>query len=258
MLQYFYLKKECCIYFNSNGQNRADKNNMNFTSINFLNNEAIINDNYNLKQNGKYINSNITPENGGINLNNKDNNMSKSQLKEFNNNINGGYYSVSPLDFIKLKNNDNIKENNDNFQLLSNNYRNLKEIQKMNFNDDLNFDISPQKKNLSRKKNESFKESLNNLDSLDEIDNVNNKNMDSLKYEKMAERQEDKKRGKVMDRIVKGRARLNDSNKNKNDLKNSNIMEKSKLYEKVLGNNSKSEELEYIEIMSDKKENSEN
>ena len=58
-----------------------------------------------------------------------------------------------------------------------------------------------------------------------------------LYEDQILDRVEDKKRGKVMDRIVKGRARLNDNNKNKNDLKSSYIMEKSKLYEKVLGNN---------------------
>jgi hypothetical protein len=58
-----------------------------------------------------------------------------------------------------------------------------------------------------------------------------------LYEDQILDRIEDKKRGKVMDRIVKGRARLNDNNKNKNDLKSSYIMEKSKLYEKVLGNN---------------------
>ena len=81
--------------------------------------------------------------------------------------------------------------------------------------------------------NSISEKNLNNLDSIDLIDNMSNR----LYEDQILDRIEDKKRGKVMDRIVKGRARLNDNNKNKNDLKSSYIMEKSKLYEKVLGNN---------------------
>ena len=70
----------------------------------------------------------------------------------------------------------------------------------------------------------------------------------------MAEREEDKKRGKVMDRIVKGRARLNENKQNKNDLKSSNIIEKSKLHEKILGNSSKNEELENTKNINNNEE----
>jgi hypothetical protein len=215
---------------------------MNFTSINFLNNEAIINYNINIDKGEKIINNDYTPGNSEMKLNNKDNNMSKSQYRDIienqiNYNVNG-YYAISPLEL------NNIKESsNNNFNLLSNNNSNRNEIGKIIINDKLDFDISPLKKNESQLKKDSLIENLNNLDSIDEINNLN-KNSDSLKYEKMAEREEDKKRGKVMGRIVKGRARLNDNKQNKNDLKSSNIMEKSKLHEKILGNGSKIEESE--------------
>jgi len=123
MVQYFCLKKECCIYFNSNGQNRTDKKNMNFTSINFLNNEAIINYNINIDKGEKIINNDYTPGNSEMKLNNKDNNMSKSQYRDIienqiNYNVNG-YYAISPLEL------NNIKESsNNNFNLLSNNNSN--------------------------------------------------------------------------------------------------------------------------------------
>lgn len=230
---------------------------MNFTSINFLNNEAYINNNYNTKKERININNDIPPIIPENNLNNKDNNMSKSQFKEFinnqiNNNVNG-YYSV-PL--LEINNNNYIKESSyNNFNILSNNYSNLNGMEKIFIDDKLEFDISPQKKNGSKIKKDSFVENLNNLDSIDEFDNIINKNADNLKYEKMAERKDDKKRGKVMDRIVKGRARLNGNNKSKNDIKTSNIMEKSKLYEKVLGN-SKNEDLDNINNINDKSENS--
>ena len=240
MVQYLYLKKECCIYFNSNCPHRPDKKNMNFTSINFLNNEAIINYNINIDKGEKIINNDYTPGNSEIKPNIKDRNIIENQI---NNNVNG-YYAISPLE-LKIINNNNIKENNNNnSNLISNNYSNQNEIGKIFINDKLDFDISPLKKNESQLKKDSLIENLNNLDSIDEINNLNNKNSDSLKYEKMAEREEDKKRGKVMGRIVKGRARLNDNKQNKNDLKSSNIMEKSKLHEKILGNSSKIEESE--------------
>ena len=253
MVQYFCLKKECCIYFNSNGQNRTDKKNMNFTSINFLNNEAIINYNINIDKGEKIINNDYTPGNSEMKLNNKDNNMSKSQYRDIienqiNYNVNG-YYAISPLEL------NNIKESsNNNFNLLSNNNSNRNEIGKIIINDKLDFDISPLKKNESQLKKDSLIDNLNNLDSIDEINNINNKNSDSLKYEKMAEREEDKKRGKVMDRIVKGRARLNDNKQNKNDLKSSNIIEKSKLHEKILGNSNKNEELENTKNINNNEE----
>ncbi len=49
-----------------------------------------------------------------------------------------------------------------------------------------------------------------------------------------------------MDRIVKGRARLKENNKNKNDIKSSYIIERAKLIEKVLGtNNNNNSKLDY-------------
>lgn len=226
---------------------------MNFTSINFLNNEAIINYNINIDKGEKIINNDYTPGNSEMKLNNKDNNMSKSQYRDIienqiNYNVNG-YYAISPLEL------NNIKESsNNNFNLLSNNNSNRNEIGKIIINDKLDFDISPLKKNEFQLKKDSLIDNLNNLDSIDEINNINNKNSDSLKYEKMAEREEDKKRGKVMDRIVKGRARLNENKQNKNDLKSSNIIEKSKLHEKILGNSSKNEELENTKNINNNEE----
>ena len=226
---------------------------MNFTSINFLNNEAIINYNINIDKEEKIINNDYTPGNSEMKLNNKDNNMSKSQYRDIienqiNYNVNG-YYAISPLEL------NNIKESsNNNFNLLSNNNSNRNEIGKIIINDKLDFDISPLKKNEFQLKKDSLIDNLNNLDSIDEINNINNKNSDSLKYEKMAEREEDKKRGKVMDRIVKGRARLNENKQNKNDLKSSNIIEKSKLHEKILGNSSKNEELENTKNINNNEE----
>ncbi len=118
--------------------------------------------------------------------------MSKSQYRDIienqiNYNVNG-YYAISPLEL------NNIKESsNNNFNLLSNNNSNRNEIGKIIINDKLDFDISPLKKNESQLKKDSLIDNLNNLDSIDEINNINNKNSDSLKYEKMAEREEDKK-----------------------------------------------------------------
>ena len=131
MVQYFCLKKECCIYFNSNTQNRTEKKYINFTSINFLNNEEIIDYNNNIEK-GKYIlNNDITPSNPEINFKNKDNNMSKSQFKEFTNIQNNyidinNYYAPLPIEI-----NDNIKESkNTNFNLLPINSLNKNEIKK--------------------------------------------------------------------------------------------------------------------------------
>ena len=187
--------------------------------------------------------------NSKSNLKNIDNNLSKSQNKDntqsvfnYNENYSKDYYAPSPVSHenFNLINN-NFIQNNNNYNLIKNNIpsqaRNEFEI--INFNDKLGFDISPMKNNEDQNKNDSLDENLNNLDSLEE-NNLNNKNSDSLKFEQMAERLEDKKRGKVMDRIVKGRAKLNENNKN--DLKSSNIMERAKIYEKVLGNSKKSEE----------------
>ena len=213
---------------------------MNFTSINFLNNEEIANYDNNILQDRNNINdiNGVTPGNQNNNLMNKDNNMSKSQFKEYmgdhlNINFKDDYYSSSqPKDEENQQNNIN---NNDN--IITNN-QNQNRIENININDKFDFDISPLKPNDNQLKKDSLIDNLNNLDSIDNINNINNN--DSLKKEKMAERQEDKKRGKVMDRIVKGRARMNDNNKNINNIKGS--FEKSKLLEKVLGNNDKNKE----------------
>ena len=172
-----------------------------------------------------------------------DGNIFNSNFKE--------YYAPPPI--LSNKNNNkivnNFIQNNNNFDLIINNKlsQNPNEFEIINFNDKLDFDISPQKKNISQIGKYSIDDNNinNNLDSIEEFNNIYNKDDDSLKFEEMAERDEDKKRGKVMDRIVKGRAKLNDNNKNKNknDLKSSNIMEKAKIYEKVLGNSRRSEEL---------------
>ena len=74
--------------------------------------------------------------------------MSKSQFKEFTNIQNNyidinNYYAPIPIEI-----NDNIKESkNTNFNLLPNNSLNQNEIKKININDNLEFDISPQKQN---------------------------------------------------------------------------------------------------------------
>ena len=211
---------------------------MNFTSINFLNNEEIIEFNNKIPQyNNKNNIKDITPGYPENILTNKDNNLSKSQSKEYNFNIKD-YYAPSPAIFANNQQNDNIiKENHNNINIISNNYHNKNEIINININDKLDFDISPQKKIDSQIRKDYLEENINNLDSIDEIYNKS----DNFKYENMSERQEDKKRGKVMDRIVKGRARLNDSNKNSNNIKG------SKLLGKVLGNNNKKyEEDEFI------------
>lgn len=238
----FLLKKECCIYFNSDNR-KNNRNNINFTSINFLNNEGVINHNINISEYnetpGKIDNNNIN-----IKLNNIDNNVSKSQIRDFNNlsNLNNyikDYYAPSPIIDNNQNHNINInieKNNTNNFNIIKNNYhqaQNQNEFKIINFNDKFDFEISPHKENEDEKNNDSLEKNLNNLDSIDLIDNMSNR----LYEDQILDRIEDKKRGKVMDRIVKGRARLNDNNKNKNDLKSSYIMEKSKLYEKVLGNN---------------------
>ena len=220
-----------------------------------MNNEGIIN--YNSNQNKitdlKY---DIIPgkiySNSNSNTNNKDNNLSKSHNKDksqsilnYNENYSKDYYAPSPAsqENYNIINNNFIQNNNNNYNIIKNNIpsQNQNEFEIINFNDKLDFDISPQKFNGEQYKKNSFGEN-NNLDSLEEI-NMNNKNSDSLKFEQIVERLEDKKRGKVMDRIVKGRAKLNENNKNKNDLKSSNIMEKAKIHEKVLGNSKKAEEL---------------
>ena len=109
---------------------------MNFTSINFLNNEAIINYNINIDKGEKIINNDYTPGNSEMKLNNKDNNMSKSQYRDIienqiNYNVNG-YYAISPLEL------NNIKESsNNNFNLLSNNNSNRNEIGKIIINDNI-------------------------------------------------------------------------------------------------------------------------
>lgn len=170
--------------------------------------------------------------------------MSKSQIRDFNNlsNLNNyikDYYAPSPIIDNNQNHNINInieKNNTNNFNIIKNNYhqaQNQNEFKIINFNDKFDFEISPHKENEDEKNNDSSEKNLNNLDSIDLIDNMSNR----LYEDQILDRIEDKKRGKVMDRIVKGRARLNDNNKNKNDLKSSYIMEKSKLYEKVLGNN---------------------
>ena len=217
---------------------------MNFTSINFLNNEEIVNYDNNILQDRNNINdiNGVTPGNQNNNLMNKDNNMSKSQFKEYmgdhlNINFKDDYYSSSqPKDEENQQNNFNNNINN-NDNIITNN-QNQNRIENININDKFDFDISPLKPNDNQLKKDSLIDNLNNLDSIDNINNINNN--DSLKKEKMAERQEDKKRGKVMDRIVKGRARMNDNNKNINNIKGS--FEKSKLLEKVLGNNDKNKE----------------
>ena len=163
-----------------------------------------------------------------------DGNIFNSNIKE--------YYAPPPISSSK-NNNKNVKnfiQNNNNFDLIINNKfsHNSNEFDIINFNDKLDFDISPQKKNNNQMGNNSLDNNIN-LDSIEEI--KINKN-DSLKFEEMTDRVEDKKRGKVIDRIVKGRAKLNDNNKNRNDLNGSNIMEKDKFYEKVLGNSRRSEE----------------
>jgi len=177
--------------------------------------------------------------------------MSKSQFKESTNIQNNyidinNYYSAQPLEISE-----NFKESNNNFNILPNNNSfNQNEIEKININDILDFDISPQKKN-SLQIRKDYKEDNNyNLDSIDANDNIYNNNADSFKNEKYLEKNEDKKRGRAMDRIVKGRARLNENNKNKKDIKSSNIMERAKLIEKVMGshnnNNDKSENINNI------------
>ena len=177
--------------------------------------------------------------------------MSKSQFKESTNIQNNyidinNYYSAQPLEISE-----NFKESNNNFNILPNNNSfNQNEIEKINVNDILDFDISPQKKN-SLQIRKDYKEDNNyNLDSIDANDNIYNNNADRFKYEKYLEKNENKKRGRAMDRIVKGRARLNENNKNKKDIKSYNIMERSKLIEKVMGshnnNNDKSENINNI------------
>ena len=244
----FYLKKECCIYFNSNKTNKNDKKNINFTSINFLNNEGIINYNSNNFSNNindfnnDFLLDNINNIKFNKNKVNKDNNISKSQMdgNNFNSNIKE-YYAPPPISSSKnnKKNVNNFIQNNNNFDLIINNrfYQNSNEFDIINFDDKLDFDISPQKKNNNNPLDNNIN---NNLDSIEEIKKIN-KN-DSLQFEEMTDRVEDKKRGKVIDRIVKGRAKLNDTNKNRNDLNSSNFMEKAKIYEKILGNSRRSEE----------------
>ena len=187
--------------------------------------------------------------------------MSKSQFKESTNIQNNyidinNYYSAQPLEISE-----NFKESNNNFNILPNNNSfNQNEIEKININDILDFDISPQKKN-SLQIRKDYKEDNNyNLDSIDANDNIYNNNADSFKNEKYLEKNEDKKRGRAMDRIVKGRARLNENNKNKKDIKSYNIMERSKLIEKVMGshnnNNDKSENINNINNINNNKLNS--
>ena len=173
--------------------------------------------------------------------------MSKSQFKEFTNIQNNyidinNYYAPLPIEI-----NDNIKESkNTNFNLLPNNSLNQNEIKKININDNLEFDISPQKQNTHQIKKGFIEDNKYNLDSIDAQDNIYNNKADSFKYEKYLERQDDKKRGRAMDRIVKGRARLKENNKNKNDIKSSYIIERAKLIEKVLGtNNNNNSKLDY-------------
>ena len=220
-----------------------------------MNNEGIINYNSNP---GKITDLKYDKIPGKIESNsrssikNKDNNISKSQNKDntqslfnYNENYSKDYYAPSPVsgENFNIINNNFIQNNNNNNNIIINNIPSQaqNEFEIKNFSDKLDFDISPLKNNKEQNKKDSLDENLNNLDSIEEND-LNNKNSDSLKFEQIAERLEDKKRGKVMDRIVKGRAKLNENNKNKNDLKSSNIMEKAKIYEKVLGNSKKTEE----------------
>ena len=225
-----------------------------------MNNEGVINYNSNPSKitDLKY---DIIPgkieNNSKSNIKNKDNNLSKSQNKDntqsmlnYNENYSKDYYAPSPISHenVNIINNNFIQNNNNNYNLIKNNIPS-NEFEIINFNDKLDFDISPQKNNGDKNRKDSLEENLNNLDSIED-NNLNNKNSDSLKLEQMAERLEDKKRGKVMDRIVKGRAKLNENNKN--DLKSSNIMERAKIYEKVLGNSKRSEESnENINNMND-------
>ena len=249
-----------------------------------MNNEGVINYNSNPSKitDLKY---DIIPgkieNNSKSNIKNKDNNLSKSQNKDntqsmlnYNENYSKDYYAPSPISHenvniinnnenyskdyyapspishenFNIINNNFIQNNNNNNNLIKNNIPS-NEFEIINFNDKLDFDISPQKNNGDKNRKDSLEENLNNLDSIED-NNLNNKNSDSLKLEQMAERLEDKKRGKVMDRIVKGRAKLNENNKN--DLKSSNIMERAKIYEKVLGNSKRSEESnENINNMND-------
>ena len=225
-----------------------------------MNNEGVINYNSNPSKitDLKY---DIIPgkieNNSKSNIKNKDNNLSKSQNKDntqsmlnYNENYFKDYYAPSPISHenFNIINNNFIQNNNNNYNLIKNNIPS-NEFEIINFNDKLDFDISPQKNNGDKNRKDSLEENLNNLDSIED-NNLNNKNSDSLKLEQMAERLEDKKRGKVMDRIVKGRAKLNENNKN--DLKSSNIMERAKIYEKVLGNSKRSEESnENINNMND-------
>ena len=186
--------------------------------------------------------------------------MSKSQFKESTNIQNNyidinNYYSAQPVEISE-----NFKESNNNFNILPNNSFNQNEIEKININDILDFDISPQKKNSLQIRKDSIEENKYNLDSIDANNNIynnkNNNNADSFKYEKYLEKNEDKKRGRAMDRIVKGRARLNENNKNKKDIKSYNIMERSKLIEKVMGSHNNNDKLEYINNINNNKLNS--
>lgn len=221
------------MYFNSNNKNNNDQKALNFISINFLNNDHIIDDNVN--EQNIY---NVTPQYSKNKLTNKDNNISKSQFQEYidiNYNDIKNYYAPYPANINFNQQNNIIKEinNNNNYDLQLNKNIIQNPIGKININDQLNFDITPQKNIEPHLRKDPFDENINNVDSFDE--NNINKN-DSFEFEN--NRQDDKKKGKIMDRIVKGRAKLNDNNRNINNIIGSSI-EKSKLLEKVVENNNK-------------------
>ena len=96
-----------------------------------------------------------------------------------------------------------------------------------------NIDLNKNPKNYDDEGNNNFNNYYQNY-SIDD-DFKKKKNVDSADYEDMIERSkgDDLKRSRKMGKIVKGRAKLNENNKNKNDIISPNIREKNKLLEKV-------------------------
>ena len=82
--------------------------------------------------------------------------------------------------------------------------------------------------------NQKKEENSSDNDFNNNINNIYGNNVDSADYEEMIDRAngEEKKRIKKMDKIVKGRAKLNENNKNKNEI-SINIKEKNKLLENI-------------------------